>query len=80
MTIEEYFNAAHHHDWYSDYSDDHSVWSRGNANLARLQTEAMADPIKQQILDGWKAWHFTGSPWNTEKAPQPDLSTYLGQS
>jgi hypothetical protein len=33
--IGEYFNRLSNHDWYYDYSDDHSVWKRGSANRDR---------------------------------------------
>jgi hypothetical protein len=33
--LEEYENLCKNRDWYFYYSDDHSVWSRGQANLDR---------------------------------------------
>jgi hypothetical protein len=45
------------HDWYYDYSDDHSVWCRGrdqraaiNAEQRRLIAERLADPTELVAL------------------------------
>ena len=39
MTPEEenYVRLLKSHDWYYDYSDDHSVWRRGNEAHSRLR-------------------------------------------
>ena len=36
MTVEEYFKELRSHDWFYEYSDDHSVWKRGLENLSKL--------------------------------------------
>jgi hypothetical protein len=36
MTTEEYQAKLKAHDWYYDYSDDHSVWRRGKAERQEL--------------------------------------------
>ena len=45
------------HDWYYDYSDDHSAWCRGrdqraaiNAEQRRLIAERLADPTELVAL------------------------------
>ena len=45
------------HDWYFDYSDDHSAWTRGrrereaiNAEQKRLLSEGLADPTEVAAL------------------------------
>ena len=41
------------HDWYFDRSDDHSVWTRGKANLDRIQFLVRAlGPEAQALYDG----------------------------
>ena len=32
MTLEEYLQALRRHDWFYQYSDDHSVWKKYNEN------------------------------------------------
>jgi hypothetical protein len=36
MTTEEYQSKLKAHDWFYDYSDDHSVWRRGKAERQEL--------------------------------------------
>jgi len=57
MTPEEenYIKLLKSHDWYYDYSDDHSVWRRGSEAYGRLRS-------MQKNLDP------TGAIWN-EHAP-----------
>jgi hypothetical protein len=55
----DYASRCKKADWYYDYSDDHSVYTRGRNEIGGLQAEAKADPIKQQLYDalknsGWK--------------------------
>jgi len=52
---ENYIKHLKSHDWYYDYSDDHSVWKRGVAARDRLRA-------MQKDLDP------TGEIWN-EHAP-----------
>lgn len=34
--MEDYIKALKAHDWYYEYSDDHSVWTRGRASKVAL--------------------------------------------
>lgn len=36
MDIEKYRKMLASHDWYSAFSDDHSVWQNGEISMARL--------------------------------------------
>jgi len=37
MQIEEFFMKLRRHDWFYEYSDDHSVWQRGQAASYELR-------------------------------------------
>lgn len=50
MNIEQFFNECLRHDWFYDYSDDHSVWTRGFENKKRLYNEAQDNVTKEKIL------------------------------
>lgn len=39
MTLEEFEKALQYHDWYYEYSDDHSVWRRGLDRQRQLEEE-----------------------------------------
>ena len=45
--VAEYERLLRQHDWWFDFSDDHNVWSRGNATLQVLRRmQAELDPDK----------------------------------
>lgn len=67
MTKEEFFTKCANHDWYYDYSDDHSVWRRGQAAQEILMAEAAKDPAKAKIYADWKKYI------NNRDLPKPEL-------
>jgi 6-phosphogluconate dehydrogenase (decarboxylating) len=54
--IGEYFNRLSNHDWYYDYSDDHSVWKRGSANRDRLLNTAAEHPNYKKMYNEFVNW------------------------
>jgi len=50
MTIKEYKDLLDHHDWYYEYSDDHSVWKAGCANESRLIQIAEGKPKWMELF------------------------------
>lgn len=75
MTLEEYYRELEYHDWYYHYTDDHSVWLRGQANAERIDRIAEQSPEHRALRDAWAAHQFSGPPWNTERAPKPERPT-----
>lgn len=61
----EQFNAyvqeLARHDWYYDYSDDHSVWRRGENNYQALRKQASSDPLYQQAFNIWAGYIYRGT-------------------
>lgn len=55
MTLEEYKSGLYGFDWYYDYSDDHSVWTRARARKSELEAaQKILDPdrkIWEEIRD-----------------------------
>lgn len=46
MNLDEYKNALSRHDWYHAYSDDYSVWKRGNdQQKAMREARLRLDPL-----------------------------------
>lgn len=39
--MDAYINLLRSHDWFYDYSDDHSVWKRGREQRNKLEAMAM---------------------------------------
>lgn len=71
VTLQQYWDSLNRHDWYYDYSDDHSVWQRGSAELSRLRAMSKQSPEHTAMFEGFKKHYFSGESWGTEKAPKP---------
>ena len=74
MTKQEYFNLCARHDWFYDYSDDHSVWKRGNdmQKIIRAVSEELPDyaPI-------YKAWvNYINALDTSSKLPVPTMDDF----
>ena len=39
--LNEYEALLRKHDWYFEYSDDHGVWSRGRAQVSRINSVSL---------------------------------------
>lgn len=76
MTQKEYFHAVQSADWFYEMSDDHRVWSRGNAQFGKLKAEAKTDAIKDSMYKAWTAYHYSGEDFGKPKAPRPELSMW----
>jgi hypothetical protein len=50
MNIEQFFNECSRHDWFYDYSDDHSVWTAGHENKQRIYLLAENDILREMIV------------------------------
>lgn len=53
-TLEDFEQACKAHDLTYDYSDDHSVWLRGCASMARIQAAGKLFP-KEDVERIWNA-------------------------
>ena len=73
ITLSKYYDMLTYHDWYYDYSDDHSVWQRGrdaSENLRRI-AETNGKEFKD-LRDGFRAHYFSGDAFGKEKQPIPE--------
>lgn len=77
MTDNEFFAAAAAHDWTYAYSDDGSVYRRGQEARAALQAEAEGDPVKTAILHDWHAYVFSGEAYGNEAREKPVIWSYV---
>lgn len=71
LSLTDYWNMLSGHDWYYEFSDDHRVWSAGNAAHNRLLDLARQDPERQKLFDAFNNHYFSGAPWNTVQQPLP---------
>ena len=49
--MEDYIYKLKTHDWYYEYSDDHSVWKRGEAEKDQLRR------LQEEIDNDYKVWN-----------------------
>jgi hypothetical protein len=67
MTLQEYYKELKQHDWYYDWSDDHTVWTKGRDNLNRLIGITRESRQHEELYIMFKEHHFSGKPFGTEK-------------
>ena len=72
VTLAQYYDMLEAHDWYFDWSDDGSVWRRGQANVDKLVAIAEQSPEYEQLFMAYREHMFTGEPWDSPRAPKPD--------
>jgi len=68
----DFYRQLSRHDWAYSFSDDHSVWRRGEAVSSALAMTAKSDPGLMPMylmFCNWCRDHMNGKP-----APMPTLS------
>jgi len=73
-TLQEFDAQLAAHDWFYEYSDDHSVWEAGRAAHSKLLAAAKASPQHQALYDLWYRRWFTGKPWGTPEFTNEELN------
>jgi hypothetical protein len=73
MTNIEFWDACDKFDWFYEFSDDQSVWRRGEATKATLLRQAT--PEQLEIYNKFRRYNFTGPNFGTEKQPKPEKPT-----
>lgn len=51
--VDEFVNMLKGHDWFYDYSDDHSVWIAGRESANKLSAKALSHEIYAEIYRMW---------------------------
>ena len=72
----DFFDKLQKHDWYFGMSDDHGKFMAGDSSLKELRAEAATDPVKEQMMQDWKDYKFSGKAWETERKPLPVIDNY----
>lgn len=76
MTRKEFFFEAQGFDWFYEMSDDHRIWLNGHNRRTELMKEAKADEVKEAMWEAWARHMYSGAPWDTPKAPRPQLTDF----
>ena len=56
--FQEYINKLNRHDWFYDYSDDHSVWRSGLASAKEIMNQSKEHPIYDKAYKAYQACAF----------------------
>lgn len=79
MTVEEYFKELRSHDWFYEYSDDHSVWRKGLDNRSKLYSLAKENDVFALMLNDYN--HYINAVImngpQQEEVSIPELKDYL---
>ena len=59
--LKEYYRQLTWHDWFYEYSDDHSVWRRGNEKERELMRIAQKDKRAEVLFEGYRSYMFKGA-------------------
>ena len=59
--LSEFYKRLGWHDWFYEYSDDHSVWSRGKDAERKLMTDARKDKRAEVLFESYRSYIFKGS-------------------
>lgn len=74
-TLREYWNMLASHDWYYEYSDDHSVWRRGSSAESTLRMHAAQSPEHKALYEDFREHYFPPRNATVQKPlpPRPDV-------
>ena len=67
--LAELAQKLQYHDWYYNYSDDHSVWRRGEERSAQIQSEMKylnSLGLEEQTKALWEQY----CPWSETNKPK----------
>ena len=51
--IDEFVNQLKAHDWFYEFSDDHSVWISGRKSANKLSAKALSHGVYDSIYRNW---------------------------
>jgi len=71
MTLQELWDQLNRHDWYYNFSDDHSVWRRGVSEEDRLKALSATVEGGSELMEAFTRHYFTGESWGNEQQPKP---------
>lgn len=79
LTTEEFFQKLRWHDWYYNYSDDYSAYSKGQAERAELSSLCKENELFATMFSDYLAFInacITHGP-KQEEVPLPVLEDYV---
>ena len=72
MTLNDLFEKLESHDWFYEYSDDNSVWRRGQEQLNEIRRiTARGGPEFAKLYQDYHDSVFSGPAFNCDAKPRP---------
>jgi len=65
MTLSEYYELLCAHDWYYEFSDDHSVWRRGHRERTKINAIYNQSDKHEKLCDSF-------INWLSDRGPEPE--------
>lgn len=82
MIAAEFWDLCEAHDWYYNFTDDHGVWKRGEAERLRLIELSEDNPEFARIFDAFQAHKLapimTNNACHPRKPKRPEVTTFEG--
>ena len=72
MTLQEFWDMLNRHDWYYQFSDDHSMWSDGNKNADQIRLLSDISPGHKKLYEGFQKHYFGGEAFKKPESPKPE--------
>ena len=58
--LKQYWHRLERHDWFYEYSDDHSVWKRGSDYERELMYDARKGKRAESLFEAYRAYMMRG--------------------
>ena len=71
MTLQEYWDELHRHDWTYCFSDDARVYSMGRKEEVRLKALKFQSEEHAKMFDQFVEHYSSGPDYGTTKVPKP---------
>jgi hypothetical protein len=78
MSLQQFYKDLEQHDWFYPWTDDSSVYRRGEQAYKALETTAKENgPAYAWLIAEYARHMCSGEPWNTPKHPKPEAPVAL---
>lgn len=71
-SLQAYWDALNRHDWFYEFSDDQSVWDRGQREAGRLYGLRTTSPEHEKMWTDWNAHINAGIKQTADPPAKPE--------
>jgi hypothetical protein len=77
LSIEEYFAELKKHDWFYEFSEDHTKWTKGKDNETRLKNLGCYELVYKEMYEDFVKFYDFKVENLKHRVPEPKLEDYL---